>query len=97
MNNWRTTIGGAVGNFGKALAGAGVLGQFTDAPPNAKTLLWYTAFVGFILSCAAGFLTSLFTADAKTLKEVVAKTNDNTNEIAAVKSETSFVKKQTLP
>ncbi len=97
MTNWRTTIGGAVGNFGKALAGAGVLGQFTDAPPSAKTILWYTAFVGFILSCAAGFLTSLFTADAKVLKQVVDQANDNSSQIAAVKSETSFVKKQALP
>ncbi len=97
MNSWRTTLGGAIGNLGKALAGVGVLAQFTDAPPESKTLLWYTAFLGFVLTCVAGFVTSLFTADSKVLKQVVEQTNANSSEISQVKSDTAFIKKQTLP
>ncbi len=97
MKNWRTTIGGAIGNFGKALAGVGTLGQFTDVPPSSKAVLFYIGVVGFVLSCAGGFFTSLFTADAKTLNDVVQQSNANTSDIAQVKSETSFVTKKTLP
>jgi len=105
MTNWRTTLGGALGNLGKALAGVGVLAQFTDAPPSSKYTLWYIALAGFLISCSAGFITSLFTADAKTVKEVAARTdvvvqqtNLNTVQIADTKAkveETAFITKGT--
>ncbi len=91
--NWRTTIGGALSNFGKALMGAGLLLQSSDSVPASKAILWYVALAGLILSCSAGLFTSLFSADSKVLKQVSDQTNSNTNDIAAVKSETSFTTK----
>ncbi len=93
MKNWRTTIGGALSNFGKALMGAGLLLQTSDAVPDSKAILWYVALAGLILSCSAGFFTSLFSADSKDLKKVSDETKANTNDIAAVKQDTSFTTK----
>lgn len=80
MKNWKTSIGGAIGTTGTALLGVGILPQLSQLSPTTShilspyilDILWYTAFVGFIMTALGKGVTSFFAADASNLKDVAA-------------------------
>ncbi len=85
MSHWRTNIGGAVSVMGTSLIGIGVLPQLSQLSPTTVSILtphqlaflWYTAFVGFILSGIGKGLTALFAADARKVQDIQDQVNQN--------------------
>jgi hypothetical protein len=83
MSNWRTNLGGAISITGTSLIGIGVLTQLTQLSPDAASMLspavyklmWYAAFVGFVLSAVGKGVTALFAADAKSVKNLQEQIN----------------------
>jgi hypothetical protein len=75
--NWRTTLGGAIGTLGTALMGVGMLPMLAGGAPNR--VLWWTAFVGFLLNCAGGFVGHLYATDASAVIELMKKCGIDTS------------------
>jgi hypothetical protein len=66
MNNWKTTIGGALSALGTTLAGVGTVGCIASLADNGKvkTFIVVCTLAGFILSAVGKFFGMLFAADA---------------------------------
>jgi len=80
--NWRTSLGGAIGVFGTALMGVGMLG-ITGEPDYHRAIYWYISLAGFILSCAGKAIDSFFAADACQIRKIAEKAvQDNATRIS---------------
>lgn len=92
MKSWKTTIGGALGELGTALAGVGTVTSLVQlgngGGPSSFTL--YCTAAGFILGCIGRFFTSLFAADSGAVQKALAA---HTDQIAELKGDTGFVTK----
>ena len=62
MNNWKTTIGGALSALGTSIAGISTVGAFM-ADPEYKKLALYCIIGGATISALGKFFGGLFAAD----------------------------------
>ena len=61
MNNWKTTIGGALSALGTSIAGIATVSAFTE--PDYKKLAVYCIIAGALLSAFGKFFGLLFAQD----------------------------------
>ena len=61
MNNWKTTIGGALSALGTSIAGISTVAAFTE--PEYKKLAVYCIISGALLSAFGKFFGLLFAQD----------------------------------
>lgn len=69
MKDWRTTLGGAINNLGKALRGipAGMVafGADVSKDPHQVKMMGALYLIGLVVSAIGNSISTLFSADAK--------------------------------
>lgn len=88
MTNWKTTTLGVLTILGSVVALLKTV-IATGTLPDVATLSALGALV------TAGWQ-GIHSADAKTVKEIAAVTNDNSNQIAQVKNDTAMITKNPI-
>jgi hypothetical protein len=73
MNNWKTTIGGALSALGTSVAGLATVGAF--ASPEYRQIALYCIVGGALLSALGKFFGLLFAADKSTAENQITPEN----------------------
>ena len=89
MKSWKTTLGGALGAFGKTLVGIGVVPQLSGTP---SLLLTYITVAGFILEAVGDFIGHLFSADTQQVQKMQKQIDAVPSAISS--GDTEFLKKE---
>jgi hypothetical protein len=79
MPHWKTTLGGSLSAFGKALIGIGIVPQLGGLPSKVLTGI---ALAGFVIDAVGSFLGHLFAADAAQVASMATAVNANTKSIS---------------